>query len=93
MDSQHDINLALEFSADHGQRLVERFRNLAPKEECLDIVRVWRRWEPNVSQFLSPQDREIFLSFQSPPVFSVKGLRLEIADVIGKQVAYLREII
>jgi hypothetical protein len=92
MDSQHDINLALEFSIDHGQSLLERFRNLKPKEEGLNIVRVWRRWERNVSQFLSPQEREIFLSFQSTPGFSVMGLRLEVANCIEKQVTFLREL-
>ena len=89
----HDLNLTLEFAADHGQSLVERFRNPDPREEGLVTLKVWRRWERNVSEYLTSEDRETFLSFGSTPVFPVIGLHLEIADLIEKQLAYLREIL
>jgi hypothetical protein len=93
MQSQHDINLALELAADHGQSLVKRFRKPALREEGLVTLKVWRRWERSVSEYLTSDDRETFLSFgSSTPVFPVIGLRLEIADVIEKQVTYLREV-
>jgi hypothetical protein len=93
MQSHHDINLALELAADHGQSLVKRFRHPEPREEVLVALKVWRRWERNVSEYLTSEDRETFLSFgSSTPVFPVAGLRLEIADVIEKQVTYLREV-
>ena len=94
MQSHHDINLALELAADHGQSLVKRFHNPDPREEGLVTLKIWRRWERNVSEHLSSEGRETFLSFGSPtPVFPVIGLRLEIADIIEKQVTYLRELI
>jgi hypothetical protein len=93
MQSHHDINLALELAADHGHSLVKRFRHPEPREEVLVALKVWRRWERNVSEYLTSEDRETFLSFgSSTPVFPVAGLRLEIADVIEKQLTYLREV-
>ena len=89
----HDINLALQLAGDYGQSLVERFRNPEPKEEPLVALRVWRRWEQNVSQHLARADQETFLSFGSSTIFPVMGLHLEIANVIEKQVTYLREVI
>jgi hypothetical protein len=88
----HDINLALELATDYGQSLVERFRNPEPREEAPVALRVWRRWERNVSEYLTPVDRETFLSFGSATLFPVVGLHLEIATVIEKQVTYLREV-
>ena len=93
MQSPHDINLALELAADHGQSLVKRFRHPNLDEEVLGALKVWRRWERNVSEYLTSEDRKTFLSFgSSTQLFPVMGLRLEIADVIEKQVAYLREV-
>jgi len=94
MNRLHDINFALELGVDHGQSLVKRFRDPDPIEEGLVTLKVWRRWERNVSEYLTSEHRETFLNFGSSiPVFPVVGLLLEIANVIEKQVTYLREVL